>query len=311
MIAICACTYKRRFGLTKLLESLSGLEIEQDTSIIIIDNDGTDPKMEGVVLGAQLPPRTKIYYFIEPVPGISAARNRAVAEAAKLGAEFIAMLDDDEWATPQWLRELAEVQRKTQAAVVGGPVQPVFSDKNQKLNAYSSLWGVEQMSINQKPFVFCTCNFLARMDAVATLGNQPFDKAYGITGGGDTVFFRKLFRDGHTMAWAENALLYEDMPDSRANMTWLRQRRYRMGNVAVRWETDVPIPPQPSPLLKTLLSIARFPVFPLTGWGRKHPMVGWLLEAERLRGRISAHLGVLYSEYKRPGSGTSDKATAR
>lgn len=303
MIAICACTYKRRFGLSKLLNSLSKLEIEQETSIIIIDNDGTDPKMKGVVLDAPLPPRTKIYYLVEPTPGISAARNRAVAEAAKLGAEFIAMLDDDEWAPPQWLRELTKVQRETQAAVVGGPVKPVFSDKNQYLNRYASLWGVERMFLNGKPFVFCTCNFLARMDAVVTLGNEPFDNAYGITGGGDTVFFRKLFRDGHKMAWAENALLCEDMPDSRANLSWLRQRRYRAGNVAVRWERDVPIPPHPSPILKTLLSIARFPVFPLTGWGRKHPLAGWLLEAERLRGRISAHIGLLYSEYKRPDAG--------
>lgn len=309
MIAICACTYKRRFGLTKLLESLAKLEIEQETSIIIVDNDGSDRKTEGLVLNAPLPPQTKIHYFIEPIPGISAARNRAVAEAAKLGAKFIAMLDDDEYATSGWLRELTKVQRETQAAVVGGPVKPVFSENNKKLNDYWSLWGVEKMFLNGKPFVFCTCNFLARMDAVLMLGPEPFDKAYGITGGGDTVFFRKLFRDGHKMAWADNALLYEDMPDSRANLPWLRRRRYRMGNVAVRWERDVPIPPHPSPVLKTLLSVARFPVFPLTGWGRKHPLVSWLLELERLRGRISAHLGILYSEYSRPSSVGSDKAT--
>lgn len=307
MIAICACTYKRRFGLIKLLESLAKLEIEQDTSIIIVDNDGTDPKMEGVVLNAPLPPRTTIHYFIEPVPGISAARNRAVAEAANLGAEFIAMLDDDEWATPRWLAELTRVQRETQAAVVGGPVKPVFSENRQNLNKLWSLWGVERMVLNGKPFVFCTCNFLARMDAVLSLGNEPFDKAYGITGGGDTVFFRKLFRDGYQMAWADEALLYEDMPDARANLGWLRQRRYRAGNVAVRWELDVPIPPHPSPVVKTLLSLARFPVFPLTGWGRRHPLTGWLLEAERLRGRISAHFGHFYSEYKRPAASGGEK----
>jgi hypothetical protein len=69
----------------------------------------------------------------------------------------------------------------------------------------------------------------------------------------------------------------------------------------------VPIPPHPSPLLKTALSVARFPFFVFTKWGRTHWMIGWLLELERLRGRISAHLGLFYSEYRRPAA-TAGKA---
>lgn len=52
--------------------------------------------------------------------GLNAARNRAVMEAS---GQFIAFLDDDEEAAPDWLTELdAAMGRHPEACCVGGPM---------------------------------------------------------------------------------------------------------------------------------------------------------------------------------------------
>ena len=149
------------------------------------------------------------------------------------------------------------------------------------------------------PFVFCTCNFLLDLKIVEPLGPEPFDHSYGLTGGGDTVFFRTLALRGNEMAWSEEAFIYEEMPDNRATLKWLRQRRYRAGNVAYRWETEFPMPSDPSPKLKNLAAVIRLPLFPLLGKWRGPLFMAWFLEFEKVRGRLAAQFGSLYAEYGR------------
>jgi succinoglycan biosynthesis protein ExoM len=47
-----------------------------------------------------------VYYVHEPICGIARARNAALDKATELGADWIAMLDDDEVADPRWLANL-------------------------------------------------------------------------------------------------------------------------------------------------------------------------------------------------------------
>jgi len=50
---------------------------------------------------------------------------------------------------------------------------------------------------------------LVDLHAVSILGDSPFESEFGLTGGEDSVFFRRLFFAGVGMAWCEDALLYE------------------------------------------------------------------------------------------------------
>ena len=58
-------------------------------------------------------------YVVEPHRGLSQVRNRAVAESR---GSFIAFIDDDEIAAPDWLATMDRVQALTDAAAVFGPV---------------------------------------------------------------------------------------------------------------------------------------------------------------------------------------------
>jgi succinoglycan biosynthesis protein ExoM len=299
VIAVCVCTYKRPDQLARLFESYLAIRDPSDIEFVVVDNDGSNPEVERLTQELAQKSGKKAHYVVETQPGISAARNAAFAKARAIGAEILAMVDDDEWVTPEWLRHLLDTMRSTGAKVVGGPVRPVFSEAKQKWAPHAKMWSVEREFLHGKPFVFCTCNFALELAAVAPLGEQPFNEAYGLTGGGDVFFFRQLANLGVPMAWSEEAFIHESIPDSRASLKWLRQRRYRVGNATYRWEVDVPTSGDMNPGLKTLISIARLPFFPLTGKGRGPLFLAWLLEVDKVRGRIGAQLGSHYTEYKR------------
>jgi succinoglycan biosynthesis protein ExoM len=299
MIAVSACTYKRPDQLARLLDSFMLIKTPADVEFVIVDNDGADPEVERVAQDFRDRSGKTLHLVVETRAGISAARNAAFAKARAIGAEKIAMVDDDEWVTENWLPELLKTQKETGAVIVGGPVRPVFSENRQDLAKHATLWSVERDYLGGKPFVFCTCNFMLDLAIVEPLGDEPFDHAYGLTGGGDTVFFRTLALRGNEMAWSEEAFIYEEIPDSRANIKWLRQRRYRAGNVAYRWETEFPTPSDMNPKLKTLAAVVRLPLFPLLGKWRGPLFLAWYLEFEKVRGRLAAQFGSLYAEYGR------------
>jgi succinoglycan biosynthesis protein ExoM len=160
--------------------------------------------------------------------------------------------------------------------------------------------------LHGKPFVFCTCNFLIDLGAIRAAPRPLFDPAFGLSGGGDVVFFRGLFFDGHPMAWAESALVYEEVPPSRASLQWMRTRRFRVGNHAGTWETRDR--GRLRATLKTIALTVRLAIYPLLMREPEARGVGWLLEMDKVRGRWDAHRGSLFVEYGRSEVPANGKA---
>ncbi len=299
-VAVGLCTYKRRVSLERTLRhvAIAATELGRPVTVIVVDNDGNDPLVRQSVEQFGADSGLLVRYIVESTPGISAARNAIFDEATRLGVRFMAMIDDDEWPAPAWLKELLKTQEAEQAAVVGGPVRPVFPDSAAHLRKYARYWSVQRQFLEGKPFVFCSCNFLIDMQAIASEPRPLFDEKFGLSGGGDTVFFRKLFYRGHPMAWSEEAWIHEEVPQSRAGFKWMRQRRYRVGNHAVRWESIGGKGLRS--LAKTLGITARLPFYPLFRREPESPMIGWLLEYDKIRGRWASHFGDVFVEYARP-----------
>src|SRR5215212_5445733 len=65
----------------------------------------------------------------EPLPGLSRARNRALAWAAGGSAEAIAFVDDDAEAEPGWHAALSRRWGEAPAGVacIGGPIRPRYA----------------------------------------------------------------------------------------------------------------------------------------------------------------------------------------
>jgi succinoglycan biosynthesis protein ExoM len=267
------------------------------TSFVIVDNDGEDPAIEALVADFRASADARVDFIVERRPGISAARNTAVAAALRGGAVAIAMLDDDEWPSSDWLVKLVATREASGAAIIGGPVEPVFDSIHRVPKKFEKLWSVGKGQLEGKLYVYCTCNCLIDLNAVASFGDRPFPEEFGMSGGEDAVFFRRLFFAGLGMAWADEAVVFEEVPADRAQLRWMRQRWYRHGNVGVRSERAAPGRNDLPPFLKTALLCMRFPLYPLLSRSPVRDPFLWVLEAERIRGRIAAHLGVVGQEY--------------
>jgi len=298
-VAVCVCTFRRPRQLSRLLSAL--LEIRQPGAIcfVIVDNDGLDPAVEALVADFRTRVGAPVEYVVECRPGISAARNTAIRVARRSGAGLIAMLDDDEWPSRDWLLNLLAAQKASGAAAVGGPVEPVFEPNSPVPKKFEQLWSVRQGRLKGRLYVYCTCNCLLDLHGIAFLGDTPFPEDFGVSGGEDAVFFRRLFFAGARMAWTEEALVFEEIPAHRATLDWMRRRWYRHGNVGLRCELAAPGPGDLRPFLKTALLCARLPLYPLLSRNPVRGALLWFLEAERVRGRIAAHFGLVREEYAR------------
>lgn len=268
--------------------------------LIVVDNDGADPAIGDLAAERAKAVGLPLCFQVEPTPGIAAARNAVFAEAFKRDIRLIAMIDDDEWPSEDWLLALDEERRRSNAVIVGGPVFPVFPRGAEQLEAIARFWSVQSQQLQGKPFVFCTCNFLIDLHAIRDHPRPLFAPEFGLSGGGDTVFFRSLFFAGYPMAWAPKALVHEEVPPSRASVAWMRTRRFRVGNHAVNWESRDQ--GRGRTLAKTVMLTARLAIYPFLNREPEARLAGWLFEADKVRGRWNAHRGNLHMEYARDGT---------
>lgn len=105
---VCAgvCTIQRPKMLENCLRSLAAQKNPGDIDfrILVVDNDATPSSAAAVAAFSSACP-FPVHYFHEPRRGIPMARNRVLEEALKLGADWLAFMDDDETAYPDWIEK--------------------------------------------------------------------------------------------------------------------------------------------------------------------------------------------------------------
>lgn len=238
-VAVCACTFRRPEGLAALLEGLRGQRFLRMTPpevlVLIVDNEGSDRSR--AACEAARARGLNVRYLVESRRGISFARNRAL-DAVPAETDVIAMIDDDERPEPDWLEELLLAQAATGADVVQGRVRPAFAHDAPAWIRGGGFFGypclrppfrIEVWRDLQQIYGAATNNVLVRASAVAGLALR-FDPRLGLTGGSDALFFRALRAAGCRIVYAERAVVTEDVPSSRANLSYLWHRSYRDGS---------------------------------------------------------------------------------
>ena len=230
-VAICIITYQRPEGLKRLINGLNQLTFNKyqhpKIEIILVDND-----IEGSAsnMYKNLKPSSKwlINYYIEPRRGIPFARNKAIL-SVRANTDFIAFIDDDEVPEPTWLDELLYVQQLYKAEVVSGPVIPYFKEPAPTWITQGKLFERSRYSTGYcLPFT-ATNNVLIHSKVFRNM-KKFFDERLALTGGSDTHFFMRVHRAGFKIVWANDALVYEWIPASKANAKWILQRTYRTRN---------------------------------------------------------------------------------
>ena len=233
-VVLCVCTFRRPRGLTRLLDSLSVLDYAGELSVVIVDND-PDRQASAVYHRKTTAFRWPLSYHVEDRQGPSFARNRAVQVALRQHPDFIAMLDDDEYPGPSWLRALLAVQQTTGADVVGGPVLPRFSETPPQWIVKGRFFEKgTQLANESRVLLSSSANFLARSTCFISLLPAPFPEEYVYSSGSDTFFFLRLAERGFRMHWAADAIVFEHVPPARASLSWLRRRAAWQGAARLR-----------------------------------------------------------------------------
>lgn len=229
---VAVLTYRRPADLAALLPQL----VEQARSVraqggsstcrlLVVDNDTTDSARELVAAAAGQ--GVRVDYVHEPRPGIAAARNRALDEAAD--ADLLVFVDDDERPCAGWLAALLATRAGTGAAGVVGPVVSEFEVEPEPWLAAGRFFDRNRWATGTRVEVAATNNLLLDLRQVRPLGLR-FDERFGLTGGSDTLFTRRLVALGGELVWCDEALVVDRVPADRLTRDWVLRRAYRSGN---------------------------------------------------------------------------------
>lgn len=234
-VLVAVLTYRRPDDLAAVLplldEEVAAVRADGiDAGVLVVDNDPDAGAAEVVTRHLQLHEGSAARVVHEPEPGISAGRNRALAEARD--AAVLVFVDDDERPVRGWLAALLAEQRRTGAVAVAGPVVSTFEGDLDPWLAAGGFFERRQLPTGTTITVAATNNLLLDLPRVRAAG-LTFDPAFGLSGGGDTLFTRRLAQVG-TMVWCAEAGVTDVVPAARTTRDWVLRRAFRSGNSATR-----------------------------------------------------------------------------
>ncbi len=206
--------------------------LDAKLEILIIDNGSTDHTRE-VVAAVQVED-SRVRYVVEPNAGIAHARNRAMTEAR---GEYLAFIDDDAWADPNWLANLLAPIRSTHPApeCVVGPVSLVWEGERPKWfpARFESLlcrydMGTEPRFLRAGGYLLTT-NSLFHRETLLKLGGMRTDLGHRrkvLIGGEDNDIFNRLVANGYRVFYEPSARVFHPVPKERQTRRFLLRRLF-------------------------------------------------------------------------------------
>lgn len=227
-VSVLIPTFRRPLGLARAVGSVLA-QTRLPDEIVIVDNDPTASArdfVEDLARDARLP----IRYIHASQPGVANARNAGFAAAT---GRYIAQLDDDEAARPEWLEALLVTREALDCPVVFGPVSPLALGARPMTRAYLerlyARTGPEQDAPRTRDWG-CGNSLIDR--AVVSLPDPPFDIRTNEVGGEDDLLFVGLQEAGIRFAWSARADVIEYVEGNRARWPHMLARSFAYGQGA-------------------------------------------------------------------------------
>lgn len=230
LVSIVIPTLNREMPLRRALASLGGQVLPPDVAIeiIVVDNsrDRSASWVEAEFAGKG------IAYLSEPVPGVANARNAGIRAAS---GRWVAFLDDDEEAGPDWIARHVEALRATGAAASFGPVEANAEEGGDSSPAFMAYFSrridrPDHADITDMSALLGTNNSVFER-ATCLSGDEVFDTSLNETGGEDSLLLRELVLSGKKFTWAARANVIEWVPPRRLNWSYVRRRRFLSGQI--------------------------------------------------------------------------------
>jgi len=235
-IRVAVCSNRRPDEVAQCLDALSLQGGGLGAMLVCSALDEDEADAHAAAARAEVP---GIEVLREPRPGLSHARNRALAACED--DDLLAFVDDDALVGPGWLSNLvrAWAAAPPRVACIGGPVRPRFAGRRPEwltdpmLTALSMLdHGPEALDLD--PFVRTVygANISFRCGPLRAVGG--FDPAFGHRGtrlrfSEEDEAQRALARAGHGVRYAPDVFVWHVVPESRVTRVGVLERRFHYG----------------------------------------------------------------------------------
>jgi succinoglycan biosynthesis protein ExoM len=238
-VVVALATFRRPACLERILPEVASqaMNSAHPTTVLVVDNDpdgGAGPAVQNWA-------DRGVRYVHEPAPGISAARNRALAESPE--ADLLIFVDDDELPLPGWLDHLVSSWLQWGCAAVVGPVRARFEGPATAWVRASGVFDRRVLPTGTKVPGAASNNLLLDLDELRRRGLR-FDPEFGISGGSDTRLIHQLVKDGGVVRWCDEAEVLDFIPANRSTRKWVLKRTVRTSNTWSRVALDLAGSPQ-------------------------------------------------------------------
>jgi succinoglycan biosynthesis protein ExoM len=220
---IGVCTAMRPRMLNDCLDAIAaqivppGIEVH----VVVVDNEPA-PNNRRVVqaFGSRCP--FPVHYIHEPRRGIPQARNAILRQGQDMGADWVAMTDDDCWVSPAWLTGLLEAAARHKADVVYGRREFLFP-------LSSPFWALPEQAnhVGGKALPFAaTHNVLMAGRLIRRNEREGLRFDERLAHGEDTDFFHRAVQHGARIVYAREPVVFETVSPERATLAYQTRRAY-------------------------------------------------------------------------------------
>jgi glycosyltransferase involved in cell wall biosynthesis len=234
-ISVIVCTYNRADCLEHCLQSLVDQTIDQSLfEVIIVNNNSTDGTID--IAGKYTNDFSNFKLINETKQGLSNARNAGL-QASK--CEYVAYIDDDAKAHPDWLSYVLSnfTGRIPEPLAVGGIILPFYeSDKPDwfKDSYETRSWGIKPRYL-KKGEAFSGSNMIFNKQFLLQYGG--FSSEYGIVGnqlllGDESVLFAKIVekeKREDLFLYDPDIIVYHLVPDYKTQPGYFIKRNFVAG----------------------------------------------------------------------------------
>lgn len=240
-LTIVICTYNRAHILSEALTSLLQQTVPpEDYSILIIDNNSTDHTQE--LVESFKNKFTDIRIVLENNQGLSHARNRAFKECQ---TEWLAFLDDDAKAHPDWVETILHTIEKGDFDGFGGPFYawhhygPAPRWLPEDFGTYESPQGYGLLEENT---YIPGGNSVLRCDAARSVGT--FSTELGMNGdhcgyGEETQFFERMRTAGYRMGYVPKLKIDHCVLPYKYTLRWQMRSAFEYGKAAANFPENI------------------------------------------------------------------------
>lgn len=216
------------------LANIDGYKID----ILVVENNQRPDEHVQKIISSYKNSEKCVKHLLEPIRGIPHARNAALNYAKDKGYNYLAFIDDDAFASPDWIKTLVKVNEN--AHVAAGPQLAIFPEGTSSFYRNAVIYHERKVTDRAAIRWAATNNILIDMYFIED--NKLSFNPELINGGEDKELFLRVNKLGGKLVWSESAVVSEHIAQSRLSAAWAMRRTFRIGATGFMIESAIRTP---------------------------------------------------------------------